>query len=348
MTSAIGSPVHVLQYMKSSGGGVSPSAHRSFASSSSSSSTAAQASIVSAIDSVISNSELGISSPPAAKRARTNSVSSLLAPSSAAAAAALHAATGTPGATVASEAASKRAQAQLQHSMSIDSAASIVSTSSSSSKSSKAQRDALQQHPQTPQPPHTVRQHVAAIAAADPPSALTSVTATPPPSSATAAAGALATAASDVKFSWPEFIEKEKARAAPVSLFRHVPLSVLWSRNIDDLRLEVPNTNPVPDTQLTFRTKNNAKPYWVAVVVQFAGYYAKMRYVGYEDDASHDFWMHMLHEDVHPVGWAHDNDAPLVPPNGIQRDDWTDYLRKSIQGFRTWPVTISEKVRTCF
>jgi len=47
-----------------------------------------------------------------------------------------------------------------------------------------------------------------------------------------------------------------------------------------------------------------------------AGYAVCLRYEGYEDDASHDFWINFYSDDVHYVGWCAANAQPLVPPTG--------------------------------
>jgi len=44
------------------------------------------------------------------------------------------------------------------------------------------------------------------------------------------------------------------------------------------------------------------------------GYGVCLRYEGYEDDASHDFWVNFYSDDVHYVGWCASNARPLVPP----------------------------------
>ena len=45
-----------------------------------------------------------------------------------------------------------------------------------------------------------------------------------------------------------------------------------------------------------------------------AGYRALMRYEGFGSEASHDFWVNVCIQDVHPVGWCATHGKPLVPP----------------------------------
>lgn len=75
----------------------------------------------------------------------------------------------------------------------------------------------------------------------------------------------------------------------------------------------------------------------MASVIQYAGYYVKLRYLGYEDDTSEDFWMHMDDPDVQPIGWCADNGFAIVPPYKIAHrvDDWFDYLTKRTAGVKT-------------
>lgn len=44
------------------------------------------------------------------------------------------------------------------------------------------------------------------------------------------------------------------------------------------------------------------------------GYKALMRYEGYANDPSHDFWVNLCTDEVHPVGWCATSGKPLVPP----------------------------------
>jgi len=50
------------------------------------------------------------------------------------------------------------------------------------------------------------------------------------------------------------------------------------------------------------------------VYCHVTGYAVCLRYEGYEDDVSHDFWISFYSDDVHHVGWCAANARPLVPP----------------------------------
>lgn len=49
-------------------------------------------------------------------------------------------------------------------------------------------------------------------------------------------------------------------------------------------------------------------------VCYLIGYKALMRYEGYANDPSHDFWVNLCTDEVHPVGWCATSGKPLVPP----------------------------------
>lgn len=51
------------------------------------------------------------------------------------------------------------------------------------------------------------------------------------------------------------------------------------------------------------------------------GYRVLLRYEGFENDASHDFWCNLGTVDVHPIGWCAINSKILVPP----RSEWRGF-----------------------
>lgn len=141
-------------------------------------------------------------------------------------------------------------------------------------------------------------------------------------------------------FIWTEYIENEKAEAAPVTAFKHCPLSNLANILKYDLKIEVPNRE-VP-------SENDGEVnYWFASVIKFAGYYAKLRYLGYEDNEKYDFWIHICDSEVHPVGWAAENDVSLVPPKELVEkiDDWKIYLIERLSGCNTLPKNFHRLVK---
>lgn len=47
-----------------------------------------------------------------------------------------------------------------------------------------------------------------------------------------------------------------------------------------------------------------------------------LRYEGFENDASHDFWCNLGTVDVHPIGWCAINSKILVPPRSECSPSW--------------------------
>ncbi len=56
--------------------------------------------------------------------------------------------------------------------------------------------------------------------------------------------------------------------------------------------------------------------FWVASILRLSGYKALLRYEGFGQDGSKDFWMSVCSDKVHPVGWCSTKGKPLIPPKG--------------------------------
>ncbi|KAM3591584.1 uncharacterized protein V6R79_004299 [Siganus canaliculatus] len=149
---------------------------------------------------------------------------------------------------------------------------------------------------------------------------LNKVNKTPPAATRPSAAG----------FDWGAYLEKETSLAASVSCFRHVPLSAHWDDIMVGMKVEVLNTNAVLPS----------KVYWIATVIQVAGYKALLRYEGFEHDSSHDFWCSLVSGELNPIGWCAMTSKLLVPPQDVQQSipDWKEYLMKKLVGASTLPV----------
>eukprot|EP00106_Octopus_bimaculoides_P006140 XP_014773582.1 PREDICTED: MBT domain-containing protein 1-like isoform X1 [Octopus bimaculoides] len=133
---------------------------------------------------------------------------------------------------------------------------------------------------------------------------------------------------SDKIFDWGPYLKSSCAEAAPVSCFKHAAMSDGWDNITVGMKVEVPNY----DTDL-------ANVFWIATVTKIAGYKALMRYEGFGNDSSKDFWINLCTRDVHPVGWCATIGKPLVPPESIQTKyaDWKEFLVKRLTGARTLP-----------
>ncbi|XP_061666268.1 lethal(3)malignant brain tumor-like protein 2 [Syngnathoides biaculeatus] len=130
-------------------------------------------------------------------------------------------------------------------------------------------------------------------------------------------------------FEWGSYLEKETSLGASVSCFRHAPLCTQWDDINVGLKVEVLNTNAVLPT----------KVYWIATVIQIAGYKALLRYEGFEHDSSQDFWCSLVSGEVHPIGWSAMTGKLLVPPQDVSNiPNWKEYLMKKLVGGLTFPV----------
>ncbi|XP_035853108.1 lethal(3)malignant brain tumor-like protein 2 isoform X1 [Sander lucioperca] len=145
-------------------------------------------------------------------------------------------------------------------------------------------------------------------------------------------------------FSWGAYLEKETSLAASVSCFRHAPLCAQWDDITMGMKVEVLNTNAVLPS----------KVYWIATVIQIAGYKALLRYEGFEYDSSHDFWCSLVSGELNPIGWCAMTSKLLVPPQDVKQNipDWKEYLMTKLVGANTLPVDfylkLAENMRTSF
>ncbi|XP_068958986.1 lethal(3)malignant brain tumor-like protein 2 isoform X1 [Petaurus breviceps papuanus] len=137
-------------------------------------------------------------------------------------------------------------------------------------------------------------------------------------------------------FDWGKFLKEHNYKAAPVSCFKHVPLFDQWDDVVKGMKVEVLNSDAVLPSRV----------YWIASVIQTAGYRVLLRYEGFENDSSHDFWCNLGTVDVHPIGWCAINSKILVPPQTIHAKytDWRGYLMKRLVGARTLPVDFHIKM----
>ncbi|XP_071430014.1 MBT domain-containing protein 1 isoform X4 [Pithys albifrons albifrons] len=137
-------------------------------------------------------------------------------------------------------------------------------------------------------------------------------------------------------FSWGSYINSNSFTAAPVTCFKHAPMGTCWGDIAEGVRVEVPNTDCSLPT----------KVFWIAGIVKLAGYNALLRYEGFENDTSLDFWCNVCGSDIHPVGWCATSGKPLVPPRTIQHKytNWKAFLVKRLTGAKTLPPDFSQKV----
>lgn len=136
---------------------------------------------------------------------------------------------------------------------------------------------------------------------------------------------------SDSEFVWEEYLQDTGVQAVPPTAFKHVEYS-LQSGFVKGMKLEVPN-------------KCTPGTYWVASVIMTCGPLLRLRYDGYEEDTSADFWCDLSSSEIHSIGWCAQNGQNLQPPEAIKFkfNDWREFLMTVLTGARTAPSYLLDK-----
>lgn len=148
-------------------------------------------------------------------------------------------------------------------------------------------------------------------------------------------------------YDWSVQLNDIRFCAAPVTCFTHAPGYDQWSNIAVGIKVEVENTDC--DTH-GIQQGLTPHSFWVATVLNIYGYKALIRYEGFEQESSHDFWVNLCSSEVHPVGWCATRGKPLIPPRSIENkfSDWKDFLVKHLSGARTLPSTFYNKINESF
>ena len=98
-------------------------------------------------------------------------------------------------------------------------------------------------------------------------------------------------------------------------------MSDCWENIIVGMKVEVENRDNPEHTAAANGGKGGSdgggvfsNAYWVASVLRISGYSALLRYEGFGQDSSKDFWMNLCSDKVHPVGWCATKGKSLIPP----------------------------------
>ncbi|GFY45916.1 scm-like with four MBT domains protein 2 [Trichonephila inaurata madagascariensis] len=136
----------------------------------------------------------------------------------------------------------------------------------------------------------------------------------------------------DPDFVWGDYLEDTQSEAAPPTAFTHVEYSIESGFKVG-MKLEVPN----PDDRTT---------YWPASVIMTCGDLLTLRYVGYGDDRSADFWFNIKSGEFHPIGWCSRNSKNLSPPKDVLRKctNVNNILSKELNNCDTISEAISENI----
>lgn len=136
-------------------------------------------------------------------------------------------------------------------------------------------------------------------------------------------------------FDWTPWLNGGRMSAVPVTCFRHAPGHDIWSKVVVNMKVEVENTDCDSGNQVAAGHVPHA--FWVATVLQIQGYKALLRYEGFDEDASRDFWVNLCSSEVHNVGWCATRGKPLIPPKSIEDkySDWKRFLMQRLYNART-------------
>ncbi|XP_059617822.1 polycomb protein Sfmbt isoform X2 [Phlebotomus argentipes] len=152
-------------------------------------------------------------------------------------------------------------------------------------------------------------------------------------------------------FDWTPQLSLPGFVAASVTCFRHVPGYDVWSKVSVGMKVEVENTDCDKESQTTAAALGYVPhSFWVASLLRIQGYKGLLRYEGFDDDASHDFWVNLCSSEVHHVGWCATRGKPLIPPKTIAKkySDWKAFLTNRLSNARTLPTTFYNKLSESF
>ncbi|EDO44413.1 predicted protein, partial [Nematostella vectensis] len=140
-------------------------------------------------------------------------------------------------------------------------------------------------------------------------------------------------------FDWSDYLKKTGAKSVPAFMFKHVCMNPCLKGVHVGMKVEVVNCgmDVVDDTEVAF---------WVATVKQLRQHRVLLRYEGYEDDDSADFWFDLRSMNIHPVGWCAKRNKLLIPPPAIRENctNWRDYLFKCLSGAKTFSAEFLQQV----
>ncbi|XP_071489099.1 uncharacterized protein [Diadema antillarum] len=143
------------------------------------------------------------------------------------------------------------------------------------------------------------------------------------------------------QFDWSLYLQEHDTEAAPTRCFCHAPLSQEWKGNMTGAMIEVHNRDP----------DESADSFWVARVIQMAGYKARLRFEGYGMDSSQDFSIHLLMAECYPVNGAVKMGRVMKPPKGVLArlgSNWQEHLaRVAHSGSPTIPLPKNKDYLQC-
>ncbi|XP_061572788.1 lethal(3)malignant brain tumor-like protein 4 [Cololabis saira] len=116
-------------------------------------------------------------------------------------------------------------------------------------------------------------------------------------------------------WSWPAYLEEERAVAAPVKLFKEHQ-SFPQSRNSFKVGMKLEGLDP-----------SHPSLFCVLTVAEIQGYRVRLHFDGYPE--CYDFWANADSWDLKPAGWCEKNGHKLLLPKGCKEGEfnWSMYVK---------------------
>uniref|UniRef100_A0A8C2X5R9 L3MBTL histone methyl-lysine binding protein 1b n=1 Tax=Cyclopterus lumpus TaxID=8103 RepID=A0A8C2X5R9_CYCLU len=116
-------------------------------------------------------------------------------------------------------------------------------------------------------------------------------------------------------WSWPSYLEEERAIAAPVKLFKEHQ-SLPQSRNSFKVGMKLEGLDP-----------SHPSLFCVLTVAEIQGYRVRLHFDGYPE--CYDFWANADSWDMKPASWCEKNGHKLLLPKGCKDGDfnWSMYVK---------------------
>ncbi|XP_020915017.1 MBT domain-containing protein 1 isoform X2 [Exaiptasia diaphana] len=141
-------------------------------------------------------------------------------------------------------------------------------------------------------------------------------------------------------FDWSDYLKKTAAKPVPAFMFKHVCMNPCLKGVHVGMKVEVVNCgmDVMDDSEVAF---------WVATVMQLRQHRVLLRYEGYEEDETADFWFDLRSPNIHPVGWCAKRNKLLIPPPAIRDrcSNWRDYLFKCLSGAKTFSAEFLQQLQ---
>ncbi|XP_061146220.1 scm-like with four MBT domains protein 1 isoform X1 [Syngnathus typhle] len=132
-------------------------------------------------------------------------------------------------------------------------------------------------------------------------------------------------------FSWDDYLEETGAASVPHHAFKHVDQGL--------------QTGLTPGMKLEVCVRSEADgPYWVASIITTCGQLLLLRYEGYQENRSADFWCDTMTADLHPLGWSRQHGKLMRAPDGVRErhQDWEALLEKVLAEECSAPANLLE------